>query len=464
MGIASGCAIAPTSCASPGRSRPRAPRRSRRRVRSPPPSAKPTATADAPLAVVSIAHALASRDRVVAIVAVVTAPATLLDSSGRRIVVQDAIGRDRGPSAQGRRRAGDRRAAPGRREGRAGVRRPPDRGDPGRATGERRRPRARHAPLEPGRGARVAARHGAAGGSRRSASSVSDGAPSSGSARRPSWSSGRPAPASRSRPSSRDGTPRSSGSSGGRIRPRPTDGSRSCRDGGPTCAWPRAAARPDRGARTGRRGTSAPARPARPGRRRPPRPRRPHPGRGPRPSRRVRRSDRPGRRPRDRAASRRVQARRRHGHGPGRLRGPAAELLPLIEIGDAINVTGRVEADGTGSVVVADDPGAVSLAGSRAADPPSGRADAAARDTPAPGSVGLRVAPIRGARAVPRGRRGERRGSRPRHRVVGRVAARDGPAPAASAATSRGPRGPPAGLVRGPLRPRRRDAPGAARG
>jgi hypothetical protein len=43
-------------------------------------------------ATLSIAHALGTSDRVVAIEGVVTAPATLLDATGRRIVVQDASG------------------------------------------------------------------------------------------------------------------------------------------------------------------------------------------------------------------------------------------------------------------------------------------------------------------------------------------------------------------------------------
>ena len=53
------------------------------------PSPKPSGS-DAPVAVTSIARALKVTDRDVAIEAVVTAPATLLDSTGRRIVVQDA--------------------------------------------------------------------------------------------------------------------------------------------------------------------------------------------------------------------------------------------------------------------------------------------------------------------------------------------------------------------------------------
>jgi hypothetical protein len=53
------------------------------------PTPRPTSTAAAPT---SIAHALVVTDRDVAIEAVVTAGANLLDTSGRRIVVQDASG------------------------------------------------------------------------------------------------------------------------------------------------------------------------------------------------------------------------------------------------------------------------------------------------------------------------------------------------------------------------------------
>ena len=67
-----------------------APGRHRRR---PAPSASPGSSASPPAAeTMPIARALRITDRVVAIDAVVTAPATLLDSTGRRIVVQDASG------------------------------------------------------------------------------------------------------------------------------------------------------------------------------------------------------------------------------------------------------------------------------------------------------------------------------------------------------------------------------------
>jgi hypothetical protein len=53
---------------------------------------KPKASAGTSSALVSIARALRTTDRDVAIEAVVTAPASLLDTSGRRIVVQDGTG------------------------------------------------------------------------------------------------------------------------------------------------------------------------------------------------------------------------------------------------------------------------------------------------------------------------------------------------------------------------------------
>ena len=55
-------------------------------------SPRPTATAPSELSVSSIATALRVTDRDVVIVAIVSAPAALLDATGRRIVVQDATG------------------------------------------------------------------------------------------------------------------------------------------------------------------------------------------------------------------------------------------------------------------------------------------------------------------------------------------------------------------------------------
>jgi hypothetical protein len=53
------------------------------------------------------------------------------------------------------------------------------------------------------------------------------------------------------------------------------------------------------------------------------------------------------------------------GTGAGRivLRGAAAELLPLLEPGDAVNVTGRVVALGDGPAVLVDDEGGIVVAG-----------------------------------------------------------------------------------------------------
>ena len=49
--------------------------------------------------------------------------------------------------------------------------------------------------------------------------------------------------------------------------------------------------------------------------------------------------------------------------GPVLLHGEAADLLPLVEPGDAVNVTGRVDSTERGWTVIADDPAGVVLAG-----------------------------------------------------------------------------------------------------
>ena len=105
-----------------------------------------------PSTAMSIAKALHVTDRTVAIEAIVTAPATLLDATGRRIVVQDCVGRrgdpaaDRDACARGRvedpRRGSDRRrlrraASPGRQARRHGQRVPAGPGDPPRFAGRR---------------------------------------------------------------------------------------------------------------------------------------------------------------------------------------------------------------------------------------------------------------------------------------------------------------------------------------
>ena len=61
--------------------------------------------------------------------------------------------------------------------------------------------------------------------------------------------------------------------------------------------------------------------------------------------------------------------------GPVALQGEAADLLPLIAPGDAINVVGRIESTDRGWTVVVTDPAGVLLAGDTvAADPTSGMA------------------------------------------------------------------------------------------
>ena len=138
---------------------------------------------------------------VVAIVAVVTAPATLLDSPGRRIVVQDASGAHRGPPAQGRCRApGDRRTRARRGQRRAGVRRAAHRGDARRPPGDDRSAgTAGPARARPRRTSGGSSRSAAA--STRSASSAIDGAASSASGHATVVSSASPARHPGDRPS-----------------------------------------------------------------------------------------------------------------------------------------------------------------------------------------------------------------------------------------------------------------------
>ncbi len=86
------------------------------------PSPAPSASASSPaVPVVTIARALRITDRVVAIEAIVTAPGILLDSTGRRIVVQDATGADRDPAADRNERSAGRDPGPRRGPDRVGV-------------------------------------------------------------------------------------------------------------------------------------------------------------------------------------------------------------------------------------------------------------------------------------------------------------------------------------------------------
>jgi hypothetical protein len=57
------------------------------------------------------------------------------------------------------------------------------------------------------------------------------------------------------------------------------------------------------------------------------------------------------------------------------LHGQAAELLPLVEPDDAVNVTGRVDSTERGWTVVADDPAGVVLAGDPTAPAPAPSGD-----------------------------------------------------------------------------------------
>jgi hypothetical protein len=63
------------------------------------------------------------------------------------------------------------------------------------------------------------------------------------------------------------------------------------------------------------------------------------------------------------------------------LRGEAADLLPLIEPGDAVNATGTVEAHGEGFAVVVSEPAGLALAGDPTAEaPPAMAADPGTAD------------------------------------------------------------------------------------
>ena len=66
------------------------------------------------------------------------------------------------------------------------------------------------------------------------------------------------------------------------------------------------------------------------------------------------------------------------------LRGAALELLPLIEVDDALNVIGRVETSTDGYVVAVEDPGAIILAG----DPVAATGPIASQAVGAPGPSG----------------------------------------------------------------------------
>ena len=134
--------------------------------------------------------------------------------------------------------------------------------------------------------------------------------------------------------------------------------------------------------------------------------------------------------------------------GPVVLEGAAADLLPLIEPGDAINVVGRIESTDRGWTVVVADPAGIVLAGDPVA--PGSSADTA--------GAGMRRAQRHGGRArrCTLGRHGARcRASiaghrRPRDaaRADGRVGRRDGPPATPSATPSDGPDGRPTGRVR----------------
>ena len=74
------------------------------------------------------------------------------------------------------------------------------------------------------------------------------------------------------------------------------------------------------------------------------------------------------------------------------VRGAALERLVLIEPDDALNATGLVEITPAGAQVVVDDPGGISLAGDPVADSPGPDASSAASDEPSPTAAAARVA------------------------------------------------------------------------
>ena len=320
----------------------------------------------------------ASPTATVAIEAIVTAPATLLDATGRRIVVQDALGRDRGPAPERVRRAAASGAGSASTGGSAT---PTARRGSAPTTLERARQRRAAVAARPPRAADGAPTNGGS-------STITRPGRERPQARRPlargdrrrrrTWlsSSASPAPGSRARPSSRAGPRRSSGSP---ARPYPTATRQALRRR--SRAFPadlrveRLGQRRDDGRRlergAGRRPAAdrTPAGGTRRGGRRPAIP----PGavgRRPRRPRVLRWRPGPGRRPR-RRPRRRTASRLDDGTAIGRivLAGAALDSLALIEPDDALNAIGRVERDADGPVVVVDDPGGI-IVGRRPGRPP----------------------------------------------------------------------------------------------
>ena len=190
----SGSATPPTSwsCAATGRVA-----RGRRRTGG-------STTSDPPTADRSPRALKVGRPRRRRSTAIVTAPATLLDSTGPTDRRPGRLGRDRGPAADGHEPRLRRHAGPRRRPDRACVRRP---AAAGRAARGRSAAAAVPSPLVlhalADRGPRVAARPDQRHGHRASTSSATAGVPRSRSVRRTrSWSAS-PAPGSPARRSSR---------------------------------------------------------------------------------------------------------------------------------------------------------------------------------------------------------------------------------------------------------------------
>ena len=350
-------------------------------VAGPPPSGAPSPTAGSSgtaLTAMSIAKALHVTDRTVAIEAIVTAPATLLDATGRRIVVQDSSA-----AVEILLPTGTPAPAVGskiRAEGRIGVAygAPRLRADKLVVTGNGSLPAPATLHGSPGAAQEWRLVGGHRAGGRAPPSSVTVGGPRSRSARPRSWSSVSQVPGSRARRS------RSAG-------PRPSSASR----GVPTRA-------PLIGA-TRSRPVPRPTFTSRAA---------PMPTPGPRPARAWARQARPPPAPRRSPISApdadlvdldtRIGGLVRvgglvvdlepdgftldDGTAIGRvvLRGPALERLALIEPDDALNAIGRVEAGTAGAIVVVDDPAGIIQAGDPIAAAPDASPEASVGPSTAP--------------------------------------------------------------------------------
>ncbi len=140
--------------------------------------------------------------------------------------------------------------------------------------------------------------------------------------------------------------------------------------------------------------------------------------------------------------------------GSVQVRGTAVDLLDLVEVGDAINVSGRVDRSAAGPVVIVEDASAIAMTGTTT---PAGTAPASAFAV-AVGAAGRhdhrrRHPPFGGPHPVPRERTVRRR----RHRRAGRAFARLAGRDARPSAVPKPAAGDPGGASSGVLRGHRRD-------